>query len=104
MSIKGKAESYVEMKGSLSIPDMIVGKSAYEIAVMHGFEGTEEEWLASFGENGEDGYTPQKGVDYWTEEDKAEIKAYIDEQLTDIDTALDEIIEIQNSLIGGESV
>lgn len=28
---------------------------------------------------GKDGYTPQRGVDYWTEEDQAEIKKYIDE-------------------------
>ena len=27
------------------------------------------------------GDTPQKGVDYWTNEDKAEIQAYIDQQL-----------------------
>ena len=27
------------------------------------------------------GDTPQKGVDYWTDEDKAEIKAYVDQQL-----------------------
>lgn len=30
------------------------------------------------GEPGEDGYTPQRGTDYWTEADKAEIKAYVD--------------------------
>lgn len=47
MSTKGKAESYVELRGSLKMPDAIVGKSAYEIAVMHGFKGTEEEWLES---------------------------------------------------------
>ena len=35
------------------------------------------------GEPGEDGYTPVKGVDYWNEEDIAEIHEYIDEQ-TDI--------------------
>ena len=28
-----------------------------------------------------DGYTPQRGVDYWTEADKAEIKAYVDEAI-----------------------
>lgn len=33
------------------------------------------------GETGEPGYTPQRGVDYWTESDIAEIEAYIDEQL-----------------------
>lgn len=31
------------------------------------------------GTNGVDGHTPIKGTDYWTEADKAEIKAYIDE-------------------------
>ena len=34
--------------------------------------------LGQKGAPGEDGYTPIKGVDYWTEEDKAEIKEYID--------------------------
>lgn len=41
------------------------GKSAYEIAVENGFEGTEEEWLASLkgsdgqnGQDGEDGFSP----------------------------------------------
>lgn len=58
------------------------GKSAYEIAVEHGFEGSEEEWLASLkGEPGADGYTPVKGIDYWTETDKAEIKSYVDEAI-----------------------
>ncbi len=52
------------------------------------------------GKDGEDGYTPVRGVDYWTEADKAEIKAYVDEQMGDIETALDGIIAIQNGLIG----
>ena len=47
MSLKGQAQSTIKLRGSLSMPDAIVGKSAYEIAVMHGFPGTEEEWLAS---------------------------------------------------------
>ena len=47
MSTTGNAESYIELRGSLSIPDAIHGKSAYEIAVMNGFKGTEAEWLAS---------------------------------------------------------
>lgn len=53
MSIQGNAESYLKLRGSLSIPDAIYGKSAYEIAVAHGFEGTEAEWLESL--KGEDG-------------------------------------------------
>ena len=31
--------------------------------------------------NGADGYTPQRGVDYWTDADKAEIKSYVDEAI-----------------------
>lgn len=49
------------------------GLSAYEIALQHGFEGTEEEWLASLkgadGIVGKDGYTPQKGIDYFDGKD-----------------------------------
>ena len=33
------------------------------------------------GADGADGYTPVRGTDYWTEEDKAEIKAYVDEAI-----------------------
>lgn len=33
------------------------------------------------GQKGEPGNTPQKGVDYWTDADKAEIKNYVDEQI-----------------------
>lgn len=33
------------------------------------------------GQNGADGYTPVRGTDYWTEADKAEIKAYVDEAI-----------------------
>lgn len=33
------------------------------------------------GEQGPAGYTPQRGTDYWTTEDVAEIQAYIQEQL-----------------------
>lgn len=52
------------------------GLSAYEIALEHGFEGTEEEWLDSL-----KGYTPQREVDYWTDADKAEIKNYVEEAI-----------------------
>ena len=33
------------------------------------------------GKQGTDGYTPVKGTDYWTDEDKAEIQSYIDTQI-----------------------
>lgn len=37
------------------------------------------------GEQGNDGYTPAKGVDYWTDEDKKEINAYIDKEIAEFD-------------------
>ena len=33
------------------------------------------------GAAGANGYTPVRGTDYWTEEDKAEIRAYVDEAI-----------------------
>lgn len=100
------------------------GKSAYEIAVEHGFEGTEEEWLASLkGEPGEpgkdgapgrdgapgkdgadgqdgapgapgaDGYTPQKGVDYFTDAEKQEM---VDEVIAAVGTSSIARLEAEN--------
>lgn len=40
------------------------------------------------GERGEDGYTPVRGTDYWTEEDIATIQQYIDNQLVPINEEL----------------
>lgn len=47
------------------------------------------------GPPGEPGYTPVLGVDYWTEDDKAAILAYIDQNrltLEDIDARIDEYL------------
>ncbi len=33
------------------------------------------------GANGQDGYTPIRGIDYWRDEDKAEIKSYVDDAI-----------------------
>lgn len=65
------------------------GKSAYEIALEDGFVGTKQEWLNSLkgetgakgdkgdigaqGPAGQDGHTPVKGVDYFTETDIASL-------------------------------
>ena len=40
------------------------------------------------GQNGKDGYTPVRGIDYWTEEDIATIQQYIDNQLVPINEEL----------------
>lgn len=81
------------------------GKSAYQIALDNGFEGTEQVWLASLkgpkgdqglkgekgdpgqngatGPKGVDGKTPVRGTDYWTEADIAEIHKYIDAKIAE---------------------
>lgn len=54
-------EPYAVLGGGAGEP----GKSAYEIAVEHGFEGSEEEWLASLkgdtGPQGPKGDTGDRG-------------------------------------------
>lgn len=79
------------------------GKSAYQIAVDEGFEGSEVDWLASLkgtdgrngidgingtngkdGTNGIDGKTPVKGVDYFT---ATEIEAIEQGAADKVDTA-----------------
>lgn len=66
MSLKGNIKPEFEVKGKVSLPEVIEGKSAYGVAVKNGFEGTEEEWLESL--------VGLKGDDYeLTDEDKAEI-------------------------------
>lgn len=123
MSLQGNATADVVLRGKINSLNTLV-VDAYDIAVKNGFDGTEEEWLASLkgekgdtgakgdrGEKGETGgqgiqgvqgvpgYTPIKGVDYYTE---AERGAFKTEVLGDIDTALDGILAIQTELIGGD--
>lgn len=54
------------------------GKSAYTIAVEHGFTGTEDDWLQSLkGTDGKDGITPDMSV-YATKTDIAELQKQIE--------------------------
>ena len=63
--------------------DGIDGKSAYIIAVEHGFSGTENEWLQSLkGADGKDGITPDMS-DYATKADIADLQEQI-RQISDI--------------------
>jgi hypothetical protein len=72
--------------GKIFSPEVIQGKSAYEIAQVNGFVGSEKEWLLSLkgskgdkgekgdkGNKGAAGYAPVCGIDYFTESDKAKI-------------------------------
>jgi hypothetical protein len=47
MSLTGNAKAEKLLRGKINGLETIKGYSAYEIALIHGFEGTEEEWLAS---------------------------------------------------------
>ena len=117
MSLKGMVRGKT-LLGNITSLRVIHGYSAYEIAVINGFNGTEEEWLASLCggvsvasvtqttestasgganvmtvkltdgrtsaftvRNGKDGKKPVRGTDYWTEADKNEIKAYVDDAI-----------------------
>lgn len=54
--LQGSVESGGEVRGKMSSLEMIRGHSAFEVAVINGFSGTEEEWLASLkGKSGNDG-------------------------------------------------
>lgn len=53
MSLTGKAEGKT-LRGRINRLEELQGYSAYEVAVIHGFEGTEEEWLASLRPTGEE--------------------------------------------------
>lgn len=46
------------LRGTVMNPEKVYGKSAYEVAVANGFDGTEEEWLESIkGKKGDKGET-----------------------------------------------
>ena len=93
-----------EITGNLEYVKMLAGKSAYEIAVEEGFEGTEAEWLESLkgkdgsqgikGEKGDKGDSPEKGVDYFTSEDKADFISSVE---SDIQSSIDEKADKEHS-------
>lgn len=47
MSTKGNATGTNVVRGAIGTPKFARGASAYEVALVNGFEGTEEEWLES---------------------------------------------------------
>lgn len=88
MSLSGNASTDNLLVGNVKGLNSIHGKSAYELAVIHGFEGTEEEWIASLkGEKG-DAYII-------TEADKEEIadKVAVDNLQESAEKYIDSVIE-----------
>ena len=81
------------------------GLSAYEIAVEHGFEGSEEEWLDSLvgppGPEGPQGPQGDPGESYvLTDADKTEIKSDVSAEIeAELNAALGEIIALQEDLM-----
>lgn len=62
LAINGKENNMATIFGKVKDPDVIRGKSAYEVAVAQGFDGTVDEWLASLkGEKGDKGDTGNTG-------------------------------------------
>lgn len=93
MSITGNANSRNSIRGTINKLTTLRGYSAYEIAVINGFEGTEEEWLASLKGDKGDTYS-------LTEEDKTDIAHIVEEEkFGDLDATLDAIIALQESLM-----
>lgn len=58
--LKGTISPRGSVKGSIGVLEKIQGRSAYEVAVINGFEGTEGEWLASL--KGEPGKRGERGI------------------------------------------
>jgi hypothetical protein len=92
-SLIGNTKNKQSLNGTI-IPVGAEGLSAYEVYLKNGGTLSEVEWLDSLkgeqgkdgatgpqGEKGQDGYTPIRGTDYWTNEDKKEIESYIDDKL-----------------------
>ena len=94
MILEDVAEIQVEIQDESESPDTIdieileagpqgpVGPSVYDVYVQNGGLLSEEEWLANL--KGDPGYTPVKGTDYWTEDDKNEVKSYCDSLIIDV--------------------
>lgn len=72
--LQGSVESGGEVRGKLSGLHTIRGYSAFEIAAINGFSGTEEEWLATLkGEKGDPGKDGVVSFEELTEEQKASL-------------------------------
>lgn len=64
------ASKRLQVMGVIPVNEEDYGKSAYELAVDHGFEGTEEEWLASLkGDKGDKGEHGQIQICIWETDD-----------------------------------
>lgn len=95
MNLTGDITEKQSIQGDLSLGYGANGRSAYEVAVALGFEGTEEEWLDSLkgdkgdrGDKGEKGDIGEKGADgkdyILTDQDKQDIADLIGASIEDL--------------------
>ncbi len=110
MSIGAKTVPFGAVEGFIHYVEMLAGKDAYRLAVEKGFEGTEDDWLEYLkgesayqlavsqgydgtlddwlkslkGEKGDKGDAPVKGVDYFTDADKAEFANKVESDLANV--------------------
>ena len=95
-----KPADYIYTETEVWTVERAVAKALEEARESGDFDGKDGE-PGKPGAPGKDGYTPVKGIDYWTEADKEEIVKETEETaIGDVDKAIDELIEIQNELIG----
>ena len=104
-NFEGKQDKLVAGDGikiNGNVISAVDAKSAYVIALEHGFIGSEEDWLKSLkgekGQNGKNGKTPVKGIDYFTAEDKTEFTTEVTESLKP------ELAKKQDKLTAGENI
>ena len=95
MDLKGNVEVEI-LKGRIDKLTELRGYSAYAIAVINGFNGTEKEWLASL-----KGEKPTKGVDYFTAEDVASIVEEIEKNAAR--TKIGNVTILANKWVGAAS-
>lgn len=93
MSLQGNATA-TELRGKINSVDVLC-IDAYGVAVRNGFKGTEKEWLESL--------KPKKGVDYYTEADKAELLALLAQVAKTATAKISTVTLLAEGWVGTES-
>lgn len=79
--IPESSENYFYVTGILPVPDMAAVGQYIRVLEVDSLGRVTRVEAVDRSPDGKDGYTPVRGVDYWTETDKAEIKAYVDDAI-----------------------
>ena len=71
----------IELSGNKTLEELGIQPSGNYLTEGDMTDYIEEHKEELKGADGQDGYTPVRGTDYWTETDIAEIKNYVDEAI-----------------------